>query len=586
MNPALLFLLSRSFWNALVFRLNRLRKPKYLFGALFGTLYIALNLGRLFFFRPGNDNPARHPEIHPGTLGIDAGALLLFAAVLLTAWIWPGSRAAISFSEAEIAWLFPAPLSRPALVRYKLIKSQIGLLFTGFFFTLISGRFAFGGAAVWRGLTAWWLVLTTYQFHRIAASFALQRFRERGLSDTKRRLAFVAGVGALGALLYDWGKDSAAGLQTHLAGWSKYDDRDPIAVFSEIAGVILHSKPGSWLLAPFRLVVAPWFAHSLPAFLNALWPAALILILHYLWVVGADVSFEEASIALSQKRAALLAARERGENTVRRAPTKARIPLFTLRPTGSPLVALLWQSILRIGGLKTLRFWAAAVLLIYPAEQLLIRYLPGGATGFPVPMIPIWLSMLALFGSLATPQVTAVQLRRSTEMMDLLKSYPLRGWQMILGFLSMPLLLGLLIQWSGLCLAILTARSIPDFQIKFISLRFASLAALLLPGINLVSTIVPCGATLLLPAWFKSGRPGVEASGLRLLLLLGQLIAFSLAIVPAGAVAGLVFFLCNKTWHATIYASIAAEAVLLVEGAAGILLLGILFDRFDVTEET
>ena len=57
------------------------------------------------------------------------GALALFVIVLL-AWIIPHERAALTFTEAEVAFLFPAPITRRTLIHFKLLRSQLGIFFT------------------------------------------------------------------------------------------------------------------------------------------------------------------------------------------------------------------------------------------------------------------------------------------------------------------------------------------------------------------------------------------------------------------------------------------------------------------------
>src|SRR6478672_9458565 len=118
MNGAFVFLLTRSAVNVVKFRLQRLRQPKYLAGALVGASYFYVYFYR-FLFLGGAAAPAG-TFAGMGALGADVGALLLAAAILVFSWFWPSSRAALQFTEAEIAWLFPAPLDRPALIRFKL----------------------------------------------------------------------------------------------------------------------------------------------------------------------------------------------------------------------------------------------------------------------------------------------------------------------------------------------------------------------------------------------------------------------------------------------------------------------------------
>src|SRR5687767_5849573 len=132
---AFLFLISRSFVNRTRARLKRLKQPKYLIGGIFGLIYL---YGYFFQFlfargRPGNDALGGASEI----IG-SIGAVILFVMVM-GAWIFPQDRAALIFSEAEISFLFPAPVSRRALIHYKLLKSQVAILFTVLLLTLLTG---------------------------------------------------------------------------------------------------------------------------------------------------------------------------------------------------------------------------------------------------------------------------------------------------------------------------------------------------------------------------------------------------------------------------------------------------------------
>ena len=50
-----------------------------------------------------------------------------------------------AFTEAEVAFLFPAPVPRQVLVHFKLLKSQLRILFSALLFALLSLRFRFLG---------------------------------------------------------------------------------------------------------------------------------------------------------------------------------------------------------------------------------------------------------------------------------------------------------------------------------------------------------------------------------------------------------------------------------------------------------
>src|SRR6185436_8218260 len=112
------------------------------------------------------------------------GAIILFLLVV-SAWIFPHARAALVFTEAEIAFLFPAPVSRCTLVHYKLLKSQLAILFTVLLLTLITGRM-FSSSQAWMRVLGWWVILSTLNLHFLGASFARTLLLERGISNWLR----------------------------------------------------------------------------------------------------------------------------------------------------------------------------------------------------------------------------------------------------------------------------------------------------------------------------------------------------------------------------------------------------------------
>ena len=180
MISALLFLQFHSIKNRLVARIRRLRQPKYLFGAIVGGAYFYFYFGRHFFGAPGDTNGAG--AFSPDHLPLEAiGALALFV-IVVSAWIFPHQRAALAFTEAEVAFLFPAPVSRRTLIHFKLLKSQTGILFTVLFFMLLARRFGSGSHALFHAV-GWWLILSTLNLHFLGASFARTLLLDRGVSN-------------------------------------------------------------------------------------------------------------------------------------------------------------------------------------------------------------------------------------------------------------------------------------------------------------------------------------------------------------------------------------------------------------------
>jgi hypothetical protein len=102
---------------------------------------------------------------------------------------------------------------------------------------------------------------------------------------------------------------------------------------------------------------------------------------------------------------------------------------------------------------------------------------------------------------------------------------------------------------------------------------------------------IPNAAALLFPAWISSGKDsphGVEAMGQRIIMALGQALAFLVLLLPAALAFALIFFLLQWLANAAVaipVASLAAAAVLGLEGALGIYWLGKVFERFDLSLE-
>ena len=115
---------------------------------------------------------------------------MLFVIVLL-AWIIPHERAALTFTEAEVAFLFPAPVTRRTLIHFKLLRSQLRIFFSVLLLTLFSRRF---GGNAWIHALGWWLILSTLNLHFLGSSFARTMLLDRGISNWLRRL-LVFGAG-------------------------------------------------------------------------------------------------------------------------------------------------------------------------------------------------------------------------------------------------------------------------------------------------------------------------------------------------------------------------------------------------------
>ncbi|HWN94331.1 MAG TPA: putative ABC exporter domain-containing protein [Methylomirabilota bacterium] len=576
MMSAFVFLLSRSFINRTRARLRRLKQPKYLVGAFFGLLYLYFYFFQILFSRgrPGDEMLGGAGSI----IGI-FGPVILFLLVA-SAWIFPHERAALVYSEAEVAFLFPAPVSRRALIHFKLLKSQIAILFTVLLLTLITGRL-FTSSHAWMRVLGWWVILSTLNLHFLGASFARTMLLERGISNWLRRSLVGLFLAALIALTVFWARQTIVPPAiANVADW---------AAWREYLQALLGTPPLSYLLFPLRMVLNPYLATSTLEFAKAFLPAVGVIALHYVWVVRSNVAFEEASVELSRRVAEKIAAGRAGQSLDASPKKRSRAP-FALSPSGFAPVAFLWKNL--ISAQAAFRGRTILLLLI----PLIIMAAMMGRIGKPGGVFIATASMLTMmcyvWSLFIGAQMIRCDFRRDLAAMDVLKLFPLRGWQVVAGELLAPVVILTVVQWllllllGGLATFGGVTAGLPKMPLTWIVA-----AGCLTPFWNGLVLLIPNAAVLLFPGWFQTrveAPQGIEVTGQRLLLLFGQMIVMGVTIIPAAAAFALGFVPFQYAGAETIaplVGSAGAALVLAGEIALGVWLVGKLFDRFDLAAE-
>ncbi len=113
------FLIVRSTANKLRSQLRRLKNPRYALALLFGLGYFWL----VFFNRGARHNGQGMPSSFiDGVSALFLPLLLLVLAVYV--WLFVNDKSALAFTPAEVSMLFTAPVSRRALILYKLARSR------------------------------------------------------------------------------------------------------------------------------------------------------------------------------------------------------------------------------------------------------------------------------------------------------------------------------------------------------------------------------------------------------------------------------------------------------------------------------
>lgn len=569
--------------NAIMQRLRRLRQPKYLFGAIVGAAYFYFFFFRKFlgYGRPGVSAQAFVPPAEIAAHLTAIAALVLLVVVVL-AWLIPSKRAALQFTEAEVAFLFPAPVTRRMLIQFKLRRSQLGILVSSLFMSLIVRRGGLLGGNQLLHAAGWWLILSTLNLHFIGASFARERLLELGIDPLRRRIGVLALATALAAGCWWWLRASVA-LPT-------VADLDGPRAMLNYADAVLGTPPVAWVLAPFQAVVAPLFASDAGAFLRAAGVTVLILVAHYFWVVQSDVSFEEASIDVARQRAERVAAMRSGNLRLRNKPTKPRTAPFVLATTGARPIAFLWKSLIALGPLYRLRNWliACAVVIVGgrwlaadPARLPLLRVIGGIALAFGG-----WLIVIG-------PMFMRRGLSQTLTHLDILKAFPLRGWQIVLGELLAPMTIMAFAQWLLLLVVavafgaggehvLLTAGNI---GVGAIGIAFVA------PPLCALMLCVPYAGLLVFPAWAEAAGSqggGIEVMGQRLIFFGAYMVALFLALLPAvllGAIAFLLGEWLSGLSLALGLTALVGGAALCAELAAAIAWLGDRVENFDLSQE-
>jgi len=357
--------------------------------------------------------------------------------------------------------------------------------------------------------------------------------------------------------------------------------RTPLGFLSALGEAAAEPLPTA-LTYPFRVMIRPLTAHTVSAWLDALWPALILLLLHYVWVVRSDTAFEEAAAAVSLQRAQALSERP-GGRPAPRARGRVTPPLFRLAPEGWPAGAILWKNLVAVTRTQRVRNVALA-LAVGAVIVTAVSFKPEGTLAEIAGWFAVtWAGAMTVIG----PQWVRNDLRGDLLKLDLLRSYPLRGWSVVIAEVGASALVLTVIQLSLLVigyLAFLGNQSMAPALDERTLLLFA--AFVFLPGINLLGMIIQNGAALLYPAWVRlgSGRPaGVEALGQNMLMMVVFVALLAVTLLLPVAIGGGAFLLLHRAingWAALpatilVLGTMAFEAALLVEW------LGRLFERTD-----
>ena len=552
----LLYLTIHSIRNQIRVRLRRLRQPRYLIATVLGG-------GYFWFVIMGGAFRRGQPRQMPGVpaplkVGLSLGAAMLMFVVAALAWITPSSRRpALAFTRPEVQNLFTAPISRRRLVRYRVLRSQIGALIGSLIVTVLfrPGRLA-SSFMVFAGLA---IIMATLNLYSTGVS--LSRASTGARSWIPRTIAAGAVAVVAGAVALHW--------NDFIAAFANAD-------FTELARLGSTGAAGI-VLWPFRTLAALPLADSPRTFFAALPWALLLLILTYVWILRTDVPFEEASAEFSEKIEKI---RRHGLSALRKPRRSTKTP-FQLAPIGRPETAIVWKNLIAMGRMLswTVLLRVAPMLVIF---ALAISRGERETTGF----LAVVSLMVAAFTMILGPQMARRDLRQDLNALATLKTWPIRGAGLVRGEIMAPAIVLITIAWLALVVAAVLSTNAPFAEVAS---RWSLLAAamFLVPGIVLAQLVAQNGLAVSFPSWVSiDPRPGgVDAMGQGMLVMLAVLLGLVVAILPAALVAGIVggvLYLLLGTIPVVLPAALAGAA-LLVEAFVGTELIGAILERSDIS---
>ena len=555
---------TRNQWRA---RIARLRSPRYAIALLLGLAYFWF-----FYFRP--QRTAHDPlGADPGTGFLSAvGTAAPLLIVLYTAWTWifGGDRTALAFTEAEVSLLFPAPLTRRALIGYKLLKAQLPMLFTAALWVVLMRR-NLGSLSPALRVLGIYVMFTTLNLHRLGAALVHANTVAHGARGGRRTvLALVVFAFVLGSIA--WALWSARG--AFHAG---------VGNGLRAALAALHVPPASVAMYPFTACLAPAFAATASAWWQAMGPAVVLLALHVWWVLRTDAAFEESAVEASAALARHLAAlRGRQGGVVQIAPSKGVRRTLPLAPVGAPAVAIVWKNLLWL-----MRSGAVRGMLIPAVLAVVLAVMLNGEPEIlAVLLIALGVgttTMLLLFG----PITLRNDLRSDLLHLPLLKTLPLHGRQVVLAQVTSGAFPVAAAQYLTAVVSLVGLYGLP-MAAKWnggVVIGGIVAAPVLLLGLNGTTFLIHNAMALLFPGWVKLGEHGaggIEAMGQSMMTLLVVVFCLALALLlPAVTGAALFFALRLHLLVAVAMAGAGAGVVLLAQCYTLSALLGGAFERVE-----
>lgn len=522
---ALVYLTGATLRNRTAGALRRLRSPRYAAAIVLGVLYLWFALLR----------PSRGAgEIADALLGRRTELLVTIGVLLYVVFGWFGSgeRRALAFTEAEVHFLFPAPISRRALVGYKVFRSQLLIAFNALIWVFVLRRGGGEGLPALLRYLAVWIVLSNVALQRLGGALVRVSWQEHGRAGARaHRVPLVILGGVLVVLAVVLLRAAPALAVARTAG--------PAALVNALATAFA-TPAATAALYPFHIAVAPVFTHDAAGWARAMGPALALALIQVWWVLRTDAAFEEAALQASLERARRIEAlRSRGSTRGARVKARRRAP--ALAPTGNPALAIVWKNLVcltrtgQLSSLVGLVVMAAAVTVVVSSE----------GPGFDPTSVAVFaLIMIVLLFVLGT-RIVRIDLRQDMLHVEALKALPLSGRALVAAEVASATLPIAALQVVLVLAGYAALAFVPNAPATpAVRAWLVAAAPIVLLALDAATLAIQNAAALLFPSWVRLGThraSGIETLGQGILTTAGSLLVLALALVlPAVVSAGIV----------------------------------------------
>ena len=517
MNGTFLYLTACSVRNTIRVQLRRLRQPRYLVIGLAFVLYVgSMMLGRP---RTGAFTAVALTSVRAQAIAIGVATLLLG-----TAWILPVG-APLRFSNAEIQFLFPAPVTRRQLIGYKLVLMLLGSAFSGAFLTIFVGPTRLVPALFFAAKSA--VVVVVMTIHGVGIATYRSRAKEAGERPGGR-----------------WRIVAAACLLTPLAG----------------AGLVFVAFSS-----------AAQFAAALPL-------AALVVGVNALWFVRTDSAFEEAATDAADKMNRAVATGRFFAHRV----SATRFSAFRLAPRGPVASAILWKNWLLLGRMSRQALIGGAIMLVFMVVVFVVAA-KGDVSADLIGDISLFaVALTALLG----PAMLRIDLRHDLAHLALIKTWPVRGATLIRGEVLAPAIALSLAAVVPIVAGSVFAPGLllVDQATAGGRTMFALSAILVVTGFIVTQLIVQNGIAASFPAWVElkpaTGAAAMEMNVRMMIVMYGSLLVTALVVVIPAAAA----FAAYVFSSGLLIPSLVFAVLLLAESLAATEIIGRILDRTDLQD--